>query len=176
MCPANICTSSVKLMYTAGKISTCPHWKITCPVGHVTTKVYVHWDKIYMPWARLNVEPWLWKQQCATTRRRPFEGWISTTYITFNPVTNEPYHPTIIKHVWCHISGWASINIHHRGWATFFYTSHFTGSGKGFLPVQQQVITWTNDEVLSIGPFRNEVFKFMLKCNWWPFIQVLISW
>ena len=36
-------------MYTAGKISTCPDWKITCPVGHVTTKVYVPWDKIYMP-------------------------------------------------------------------------------------------------------------------------------
>ena len=36
-------------MYTAGKISTRPDWKITCPVGHVTTKVCVPWDKIYMP-------------------------------------------------------------------------------------------------------------------------------
>ena len=36
-------------MHTAGKISTCPDWKITCPVGHVTTKFYVPWDKIYMP-------------------------------------------------------------------------------------------------------------------------------
>ena len=43
----------VKLMYTAGKISMCPDWKITCPVGHVTTKVYVPWDKIYMPRAYL---------------------------------------------------------------------------------------------------------------------------
>ena len=41
-CPANICTSPVKLMDTADL-------KITCPVGHVTTKVYVPWDKIYMP-------------------------------------------------------------------------------------------------------------------------------
>ena len=48
-CPANIYTSPVKLMYTAGKISTCPDWKITCPVGHATTKVCVPWDKIYMP-------------------------------------------------------------------------------------------------------------------------------
>ena len=53
-CPANICTSPAKLMYTAGKISTCPDWKISdsksdCPVGHVTTKVYMPWDKIYMP-------------------------------------------------------------------------------------------------------------------------------
>ena len=48
-CRANICTSPVKLMYTAGKISACPDWKITCPVGHVTTKVYVPWEKIYMP-------------------------------------------------------------------------------------------------------------------------------
>ena len=36
-------------VYTAGKISTCPDWKITCPVGHVSTKVYVPWDKIHMP-------------------------------------------------------------------------------------------------------------------------------
>ena len=36
-------------MYTAGKISTFPDWKITCLVGHVTTKCYVPWDKIYMP-------------------------------------------------------------------------------------------------------------------------------
>ena len=49
MCPGNICTSPVKLMYTAEKISTCPDWKVTCPVGQVTTKVYVPWDKIYMP-------------------------------------------------------------------------------------------------------------------------------
>ena len=35
-------------MYTAGKISTCPYWKITCPVGHITTNVYVPWDKFYM--------------------------------------------------------------------------------------------------------------------------------
>ena len=47
-CPANICTRPVKLLYTAGKISTCPDWKITCPVGYVTTKVFVPWDKIYM--------------------------------------------------------------------------------------------------------------------------------
>ena len=40
--------SPVKLMYTAGKISMCPVWKITCPVGHVATKVNVPWDKIYM--------------------------------------------------------------------------------------------------------------------------------
>ena len=38
-----------KLMYTAGKISTHPDWKITCPVARVTRKVYVPWDKIYMP-------------------------------------------------------------------------------------------------------------------------------
>ena len=49
MCPANICTSPVKLMYSAGKINTCPDWKITCPVRHVTTKFYMPWDKIYMP-------------------------------------------------------------------------------------------------------------------------------
>ena len=48
-CLANICTGPVKLMYTAGKVSTCAYWKITCPVGHVTTNVYVPWDKIYMP-------------------------------------------------------------------------------------------------------------------------------
>ena len=51
-CPANICQNLVNLMYTTGKISTCPDWKITCPVRHVTTKVYVPWDKIYMPGAR----------------------------------------------------------------------------------------------------------------------------
>ena len=54
MCPANICTSPLKLMscmYTAGEISACPDWKNTCPVGHITTKIYVPWDKIYMPWA-----------------------------------------------------------------------------------------------------------------------------
>ena len=34
-CPVNICTSPIKLKYTAGKISTCPEWKITCPVGHL---------------------------------------------------------------------------------------------------------------------------------------------
>ena len=50
-CPANICPSPVKLMYTAGKISTCPDWKINCPVEQVTTKDYVSWDNIYMPWA-----------------------------------------------------------------------------------------------------------------------------
>ena len=49
MCPANICTSPVRLMYTAGKISTCPDWKITCPVRQEATKFYVPWDKIYMP-------------------------------------------------------------------------------------------------------------------------------
>ena len=43
MCPANICTSPVKVMYTAGKIGTCPDWKITCPVRHATAKVYVPW-------------------------------------------------------------------------------------------------------------------------------------
>ena len=48
-CSANICTSPIKLTYTAGKISTCPYWKITCPVGHITTEVSVPWDKIYMP-------------------------------------------------------------------------------------------------------------------------------
>ena len=48
-CPANICRSPVKLIYTAGKISPCPDWKITCPGGHVTTKLYVPWDKIYVP-------------------------------------------------------------------------------------------------------------------------------
>ena len=47
--PANICTTPVKLIHTAGKISTCPDWKITCLVEHVTTKSYVPWDKIYMP-------------------------------------------------------------------------------------------------------------------------------
>ena len=52
MCPANICASPVRLVHTAGKISTCPDWKFTCPVGHVATKVYVPWDKIYMPRAR----------------------------------------------------------------------------------------------------------------------------
>ena len=36
-------------MHTAGKISTCPDWKITCPLGHVTWKAYVPWDKIYIP-------------------------------------------------------------------------------------------------------------------------------
>ena len=50
-CPGNICTSPVRLMYTDGKISTCPDWKITCPVGLVTTKVYVPWDKNCMPQA-----------------------------------------------------------------------------------------------------------------------------
>ena len=52
LCPANICTSPVKLVYTAEKKSTCPDWKVTCPVGQVTTKltkVYVPLDKSYMP-------------------------------------------------------------------------------------------------------------------------------
>ena len=47
-CSATICASLVKLVNTAGKICTCPDWKITCPVGHVTTKVYVPCDKIYI--------------------------------------------------------------------------------------------------------------------------------
>ena len=50
MCPATICTSSVKLTYTTEKkISTCSEWKVTCPVGQVTTKVYVPWDKSTCP-------------------------------------------------------------------------------------------------------------------------------
>ena len=40
---ANICTSPVNFMYTAGQIRTCSDWKITCPVGHVTTEVYIPW-------------------------------------------------------------------------------------------------------------------------------------
>ena len=36
-------------MYTAGKVSTCPDWRVICPVGHVTTEVYVPWDRMYVP-------------------------------------------------------------------------------------------------------------------------------
>ena len=45
----NIYTNPVKLMYTDGKISTCPDWKISCPVGHITRTVNVSWGKINMP-------------------------------------------------------------------------------------------------------------------------------
>ena len=71
MCPANISTSPVKLTYTAGKISTCPDWKISCPVGHVTTNVYVPCDRIYMPRARLNVEPYLLGTICDRATEKP---------------------------------------------------------------------------------------------------------
>ena len=61
MCPTNICTSPVKLIYTAEKISTCPDWKITCPVGHVTTKVCAQGQDLHAPGTRscLNVDPCL---------------------------------------------------------------------------------------------------------------------
>ena len=49
--PSQYLYKPCKLMHTAGKISTCPDWKVTCPVRHITTKVYVPWDKIYMPQA-----------------------------------------------------------------------------------------------------------------------------
>ena len=60
VCPANVCTSPVKLLYyTAGKTSTCPGWKMACPVGHLTTKVMFLWQDLHAPGMRacLNVEP-----------------------------------------------------------------------------------------------------------------------
>ena len=37
------------------------------------------------------------------------------------------------------------------------------GSGNGLLPFQHQAITWTNDDLLSIGPQEHTSMKFELK-------------
>ena len=95
MCPANICTSPVKLMYTARKISTCPlknhmpcracNHKSLCAMG----------QDIHAPGmrARLNVE--LWTHSTKNWKYSKWRTWTNSTLpnlFTCNKTTKHQTH------------------------------------------------------------------------------------